>query len=125
MHAEIHYSHNNMSSQRDPIISTEVRHHLRQMDRENDDAAGHLLADSLGGAGEPFNFAPQIGGNVVVPSSWYDVEALIHSYLIDTSGGGYVRWSTHGFLVVYSILRRLRWRCYPRILLSQCSYCSL
>ncbi|KOB72404.1 Uncharacterized protein OBRU01_07456 [Operophtera brumata] len=89
--AEIHYSH--MFQIRCPIVSAEVRAHLQQMNREDDDEAGHLLASSLGGSGLPYNFAPQspmlkrvqcvnVSGSVISQPGWYDVEELLRNYLL-------------------------------------------
>ncbi|XP_055855223.1 uncharacterized protein LOC129918624 [Episyrphus balteatus] len=92
MRAEIHPRH--LLQVRD-TISGEVYQHLREMDREVTDEAGHLLASSLGGSGVPENFAPQspglnrgAGG---FSSGWHRVEAMLLRYL--QRGLGYVRWS--------------------------------
>ncbi|KAG5879221.1 hypothetical protein JTB14_026719 [Gonioctena quinquepunctata] len=98
MRAEIHYNH--MPPVRD-TISSEVHDHLRQMDRQNDDEAGHLLASSLGGSGATFNFAPQspmlnraanVPTSVIPQPGWYDVEEMLREYLIEMNSG-YIRWN--------------------------------
>lgn len=106
MSAEIHYS--NLQPAGRDTISSDVETHLANLDwyrgggpLENDER-GHLLADSLGGSGDRFNFVPQsplinrnafIRGNVVGEFCWYDVEENIRNFLITGGDGVYVRWT--------------------------------
>ncbi|CAH0551543.1 unnamed protein product [Brassicogethes aeneus] len=112
MRAEIHYTH--MAVRRDPIITSNVREHLRQMDRENDDEAGHLLASSLGGPGVSYNFVPQssmvnravnVAGVVIPQPGWYEVEAMLRDYLTEVNGSGHIQWT---LVVLYSLLPNSR-----------------
>lgn len=104
--AEIHYS-NLQPSGRD-TISSDVEAHLANLDwyrgggqLENDER-GHLLADSLGGSGDRYNFVPQsplinrnafLSGNLIGEFCWFDVEENIRNFLINGSDGVYVRWT--------------------------------
>lgn len=106
MSAEIHYS--NLQPAGRDTISSDVEAHLANLDwyrgggqLENDER-GHLLADSLGGSGDRYNFVPQsplinrnafIRGNLVGEFCWYDVEESIRNFLITGADGVYVRWT--------------------------------
>lgn len=71
------------------------------MDRERDDEAGHLLANSLGGSDKPENFAPQsrMMNRAVTPitsavrsCSWFDVEEFLRKFLKNNQSAS-VFWS--------------------------------
>lgn len=104
MRATIRPAHVAQGRQR---IRPEVQQHLAEMDwyrggtQIENDERGHLLADSLGGSGDVYNFVPQSpftnraaapAGSLVEAFCWFDLEAQIRSYL-RLSVDNYVRWT--------------------------------
>lgn len=98
MNAEIHHKH--LTSEKSPEPQA-VLEHLQKLERDKNDEAGHLLAPSLGGTLQAYNFVPLSpminrklllsGNSIRAPQrGWFDVEGLIHNYVAET--GGYVGW---------------------------------
>uniref|UniRef100_A0A034V5B1 Uncharacterized protein n=1 Tax=Bactrocera dorsalis TaxID=27457 RepID=A0A034V5B1_BACDO len=98
MNAEIYQKHLTSEKSAD---SQAVRDHVRKLEQDENDEIGHLLAPSLGGTLQPYNFVPQspminrkllvAGNSIRAPQrGWFDVERLIRNYVTETAG--HVGW---------------------------------